>query len=70
MFVEVRQLSARVTQRQLEGAVTALCADRRIDGVLVRTRFKGGLVGWVWPGAAVAAGRQAGSCPSQLFTSR
>lgn len=36
VFVEVRQLSASVTQRQLETAVTALCADRRIDGVLVR----------------------------------
>lgn len=34
--MEVRQLSASVTQRQLEAAVTALCADRRIDGVLVR----------------------------------
>ncbi len=36
MFTEVRQLSASVTQRQLEAAVAALCADPRIDGVLVQ----------------------------------
>ena len=36
MFTEVRQLSASVTQRQLEAAVGALCADPRIDGVLVQ----------------------------------
>lgn len=36
MFVEVRQLSASVTQRQLEAAVGALCRDPRIDGVLVQ----------------------------------
>lgn len=43
--MEVRQLSATVTQRQLEAAVTALCADRRIDGVLVRL---GQWAGFVW----------------------
>ncbi|EFN58676.1 hypothetical protein CHLNCDRAFT_48501 [Chlorella variabilis] len=36
MFAEVRQLSGSVTQRQLETAVAALCADPRIDGVLVQ----------------------------------
>ncbi|PSC72850.1 bifunctional 2-like [Micractinium conductrix] len=36
VFAEVRQLSASVTQRQLEDAVAALCADPRIDGVLVQ----------------------------------
>lgn len=36
MFTEVRQLSASVTQQQLEAAVGALCADPRIDGVLVQ----------------------------------
>ncbi|KAL4458107.1 hypothetical protein ABPG75_012972 [Micractinium tetrahymenae] len=36
MFTEVRQLSASVTQRQLEAAVAALCCDPRIDGVLVQ----------------------------------
>ena len=36
MFAEVRQLSESVTQRQLEAAVAALCADPRIDGVLVQ----------------------------------
>jgi 5,10-methylene-tetrahydrofolate dehydrogenase/methenyl tetrahydrofolate cyclohydrolase len=36
MFAEVRQLSSSVTQRQLEAAVTALCRDPRIDGVLLQ----------------------------------
>ena len=36
LFAEVRQLSSSVTQRQLEAAVTALCCDPRIDGVLLQ----------------------------------
>lgn len=55
IFVEVRQLSATVTQRQLEAAVTALCADRRIDGVLVRLGVGRACVGCWWGGVEVAA---------------